>query len=93
MRTRAVERYEGVFHSCTIAGKDNQRLELCVPLLVHCLVGESIRGARQSYARGLPASALLSEFCTVQVLVGPQNLSTLQTSEVSAFQRAVKYCA
>ena len=76
---------------CTIARKDNQRLELCVPVLVQCPVGESISGAGQFCARGLSVSALSSEFCTVQVLAGPQNLSALQNSEVSAFQRAVKY--
>ena len=80
---------------CTMARKDNQRLELhvCVPVLVQCPVGESISGARQSCAIGLPASALSSEFCTVQVLVGPQNLSALRNSEVSTFRRAVKYYA
>ena len=41
--------------------------------------------------KGLPVSALSSEFCTVKVLAGPQNLSALWNSEVSAFQRAVKY--
>ena len=69
MCTRAVERYKGTFHSalpcCTIIGKDNQRLELCIPVLVQCLVGESISGAGQSCARDLPVSALSSEFCTV----------------------------
>ena len=40
--------------------------------------------------RGLPASTLLSKFCTVQVLVGPQNLSALRNNEVSAFQRSVR---
>ena len=33
----------------------------------------------------LSTSTLLSEFCTVKVLVGLENLSTLQNSEVSAF--------
>ena len=37
------------------------------------------------------ASALPSEFCAVQVLAGPQNLTTSRNSEVSAFRRAVKY--
>ena len=78
---------------CTIARKDNQRLELCIPVLVQCPVGESTSIAGQSCVRGLPVSALLSEFCAVQVLAGPQNLSTLQNSEVSAFWRAVKYYA
>ena len=78
---------------CTMAEKGNQRLKLCVPVLVQCPVGESISGAGQSCARGLPASALSSEFCTVQVLVGPQNLSALRNSEVSAFRRAIKYYA
>ena len=55
-----------------------------------CPVGESISGAGQYCARGLPVSALSSEFCTVQVLAGPQNLSALQSSEVSAFRRAIK---
>ena len=77
---------------CTITGNDNQRLELCVPVLVQCPVGGSISGARQSCAKELPASALLSEICTVQVPVGPQNLSALWNSEVSTFQRAEKYC-
>ena len=36
-------------------------------------------------------STLRSEFCTVQVLAGPQNLSALWNSSVSAFQRAVKF--
>ena len=36
-------------------------------------------------------SALSSEFSTVQVLAGPQNLSALRNSKVSAFQRAIKY--
>ena len=61
--------------------------------LVQCPVGESISGAGQSCVRDLPASALLSEFCTVKVLVGPQYLSALRNSEVSAFQRAVKHYA
>ena len=74
-----------------ITGKDNQRLELCVPVLVQCPVGESICGAGQSCVRDLLASALSSEFCTVQVLAGPQNLSASRNSEVSAFQRVVKY--
>lgn len=34
---------------------------------------------------GMPASTLSSRFCTVQVLEGPKNLSSLQNSEVSAF--------
>ena len=34
-------------------------------------------------------SALLSEFCTVKVLVGLENLSALQRS---AFRRALMYC-
>ena len=38
-------------------------------------------------------SVLSSEFCTIQVLVGPQNLSALRNSEVSAFRRALKYYA
>ena len=35
-------------------------------------------------ARGLPASALSSEFCTVQELEGPKNRSALRNSEVSS---------
>ena len=85
-----VSRIFGISNS-TIAEKDNQRLKLCIPVLVQCPVGESISGAGQSCARGLPASALSSEFCTVQVLTEPQNLSALRNSEVSAFQRAVEY--
>ena len=62
-------------------------------IIMSSYVGESISGAGQSSVRGQPASALSSEFCTVQVLTGPQNLSALRNSEVSAFQRAVKYYA
>ena len=54
-------------------------------------VGELISSTGQSCARGLLTSALSSEFCSVQVLVGLQNLSALWNSEVSAFRRAVKY--
>ena len=75
---------------CTITGKDNQRLELRVPVLVQCPLGELISSAGQSCARDLPASALSSEFCTVQVPARPQNVSALRNSEVSAFWRAVK---
>ena len=35
--------------------------------------------------RGVSASAILSEFCTVQVLEGLKNLFVLQNSEMSAF--------
>ena len=68
---------------CTMARKDNdnQRLELCIPVLVNCPPGESISSARQSCMRSLPASVLSSEFCTVQVLAGLQKLSGLQNSE------------
>ena len=76
---------------CTIAGNDNQRLELCVPVLVRCLVGESTSGARQSCVRGLPASVLSSEFYAVQVLARPQNLSILWNREVSLIRRSSKY--
>ena len=65
---------------CRIEGNDNQRLKLCVAVLVQCPVGGSISDAGQSCARGLPASTLSSEFCTVQVLAGPQNLSALRNS-------------
>ena len=51
---------------------------------------ESISGAGQSCVTGLPASAL-SEFGTVQVLAGLQNLSALRNSKVSSFLRAVKH--
>ena len=37
-------------------------------------------------------SALSSEFCMVQVLAGPQNLSALQNSEVSASVKYYVYC-
>ena len=39
----------------------------------------------QSCVRGMRASALLSKFYTVQVLVRPNNLSAVRNSEVSAF--------
>ena len=40
--------------------------------------------------RARQASALSSEFCTIQVLKGPKNLLALRNSGVSAFQRL--YC-
>ena len=40
---------------CRITGKDIQRLELHVPVLVQCPVGESISGAGQPCAKDLPA--------------------------------------
>ena len=42
--------------------------------------------------KGMRASALSSEFCMVQVLKGPKNLSALRNSEVSAFGSILKYC-
>ena len=42
--------------------------------------------------KGMRASALSSEFCTVQVLKGPKNLSALRNSEVSEFRSILKYC-
>ena len=42
--------------------------------------------------KGMRASALSSEFWTVQVLKGPKNLSVLRNSEVSAFGSILKYC-
>ena len=64
-----------------LARKDNQRLE---PV-------NQPNGAGQSCVKGLPASALSSEPCTVQVLAGTQNLSALRNSEVSALQHFVLY--
>ena len=37
-------------------------------------------------------SALSSEFCTVQVLERPKNLSTLTNSKMSAFGSILKHC-
>lgn len=45
----------------------------------------------QSCARGMPPPALSSEFCAVQVLEGPNYLSTLWNSEASAFGSDLKY--
>ena len=90
MLLSATKAHSRALPCCTITGKDN---ELCVPVLVQCPGGESISGIGQSCVRVLPASALLSEFCTVQVLAGLQKLSALRNSEVSAFWRAVKYYA
>ena len=47
------------------------------------LVNQSAVG--QSCARGLPVSALSSEFCTVQVLERPKNLSIKGGSTVYTF--------
>ena len=44
----------------------DQRLELCLPVLLYCPVSESISGAGQSCVR---VSAI---FCTVQVLQEPK---------------------
>ena len=84
MRTHAVERYEGAVQELSLAVRWQERitrklkkLKLCVPVLVQRPVDESTSGAGQSCARSPPASALSSEFCTVQVLAGPQNLSAL----------------
>ena len=63
---------------CTPVRKTNQRLVLCVPVLLYCPVGESTSGARQSCVRGMPVFALSSEFCIVQVLEGAKNLSALR---------------
>ena len=43
------------------------------------------------YHGGMRASTLLSKFCTVLVLVKPNNLSAVQNSEVSAFGSFFKY--
>ena len=40
-----------------------------MPVLLYCPVDESINDTRQSCVRGMPASTLSSEYCTVQVLV------------------------
>ena len=61
MRTCAVERDKGAVPELSFAVRWQERIT---------------RGAGQSYARGMPASTLSSEFCTVQVQVGPQNPST-----------------
>ena len=52
---------------------------------LHCctLVRE---GLTRGYLRGMQASVLLSEFCTVQVLEGPKNMFALRNRDVSAFQ-------
>ena len=47
----------------------DQRLELCLPVLLYCPVSESISGAGQSCVRGMPVSAI---FCTVQELQEPK---------------------
>ena len=76
---------------CTMARKDNQRLELCLPVLV-CnvqLVNQS--AVPDNLVRDLPASAVGSEFCTVQVLAGPQDQSALRNREVSLIRRSSKY--
>ena len=56
------------------------------------IVVESSHGGGQSCIKGMRASTLSSEFCTVQVLKGPKNLSALRNSEVSAFGSILKYC-
>ena len=42
--------------------------------------------------RGMQASELLSEVCTVWVLEGSKNLSALRSSKVSTFGSILKYC-
>ena len=84
MRIHAIECCKGAFQSSPLV-KANQRLVLCVSVLLQCPVVESISGAGQPCVRCMSTSTLTSEFHTVQVLERPKNLSILQNSEVSAF--------
>ena len=54
--------------------KTNQKVVLCVPVLLYCPVVDSVSGGGQSCIRGMQASSF--EFCIVQVLEGPKNLSS-----------------
>ena len=49
------------------------------------IVGESVSGARQSRARGMPVPALSRTFCTVPVPERQKSLSALQNIEMSSF--------
>lgn len=53
---------------------------------------ESTGSGTQSYKTSRRASGLSSKFCTVQVMLGMENLSALQNMRVSAFQ-GVWLCA
>ena len=65
MCTHAAECYEAAFHSspcCILARKADQRLMLCIPVLLKCLVFELISDAIQLYMRGMRVSTLLGKF-------------------------------
>ena len=68
--------------------KANQSPTLCVPMLLYCPVVESISGNGQACARSMRTSR--SEFCTVQVLEGLKNLSSLQNSKVRLYTNICK---
>ena len=65
MRARALERFRGAFESSPLlyAGREaNQRLVLCVPVLLYCSVVHLISDGGQSCVRGIRTSVLLSKF-------------------------------
>ena len=49
-------------------------------MCIMSIVGESVSGARQSRARGMPVPALSRTFCTVQVLERQKSLSAYRIS-------------
>ena len=59
---------------------------------MHTNAIESISHVGQTCMRGMPASSLSSEFCTVQVLEVPNKLFTLQNSKVPTLGSILKYC-
>ena len=86
MWSRAVDHEEGAFLDLSIALWCWERLVCWVIVLIYCTVFESTRGGAQSYENGRWASGLSAEFCTVRVLLGLGNLSTLHNTEVTTFQ-------
>ena len=83
MCNRAVEYKETMFSDLSIAIQYWERLVQWVIMLTWCPVFESTGGGAQSYKSSRWASG---EFCTVQVLLGLRNLSTLQNTGISALQ-------
>ena len=88
IHTRAVECYKDA-HSrslpcCTLARKADQRLVLCIPVLLLCPVVESISSGKQPCMKGKWVTTLSNEFCAVQIL--KRWLFGLWNSGMSTFQ-------
>ena len=70
----------------SIAIRSRERIAQWVAVLIQCPPFEFTKCGKQSYESARRVSSLLSQFCTVQVLLGLENLLALQNTEVSTFQ-------